>query len=627
MPHALELQVVKKAAPTTGLALFAMVRNEDYFLPYFFAHYRALGIEDFLIYDDRSDSITEAFLHAQADCSILASANAYGDTFGLGAYDQPRRLPAALKESVPPWAFPDRWVLTVDADEFLVLPPGFADLKQLTRRLDAIGQPYLSAPMVDFYGPTLNHRNYPRHLSPFEGSPMFDVGPYYEWTGEHGPTRFPAGIRHRLHRMLRDRHRAQFDEIYGDFDDLGVPIPWKAPLLKNGVGVVRNGDHELNLAPSTSLTGALAHFKFYPDLDAKIRTALEEGQYTKGSAHYRFLDLATRLLGAEPLVGPESRTFSGPESLEMAGLMQGEAMYGEGGHGETGRTQAGRSKALPGRPTASLPPPGEVSAVVVCKGRLAHLKETLPHLMALPLHEVVVVDYDCPDRCGDWVAAQFPAAKVRRIENQPILNISAARNRGAETATGAWLLFIDADVRVSPDLYAGPYSRPEPDVFLVADPLPYDLVGTIFLRRGDFDELGGYDEVLQGWGAEDRELIDRLEALGRRAACFDGTLMSCIAHDDQLRTRHYANPDRYLNGLVNGLYRWAKRDLSRQGVALDAAALEQIYAQVRAGFASGRTPRNLEIVFSRRPLFDRVLTTTLRYEIGGRNGQPRTDDD
>jgi hypothetical protein len=177
--------------------------------------------------------------------------------------------------------------------------------------------------MVDFYGRTLNHRNYPRNISPFEGSPMFDVGPYYEWSRECGPTPFPAGIQHRLHRMVRDRHRAQFDEIYGDFENLGVPFSWKIPLLKNGAGIVRNGDHEINRLPETSLTGALAHFKFYPGLDAKIETALKEGQYTKGSAHYRFLDLATRLVGDEPLVGPETRTFSGPESLEMAGLMHG----------------------------------------------------------------------------------------------------------------------------------------------------------------------------------------------------------------------------------------------------------------------------------------------------------------
>ncbi len=618
MPHSLEFRVVKKAASTEGLALFAVVRNEDYFLPFFFEHYRGLGIETFLIYDDRSDSVTKDFLHAQTDCTIVESAYAFGDTFGVGAYNGPRRLPTALKESLPTWAVPDGWVLTVDADEFLILPTGYADLKPLLDRLDAIGQPYLTAPMVDFYGPTLNHRNYAPHISPFEGSPMFDVGPYYEWTSEYGPTHLPAGIRRRLHLMLRDRDRPRFDEIYGDFENLGVPLSWKVPLLKNGVGIVRNGDHEISLAPpSVALTGALAHFKFYPGLDTKIETALKEGQYTKASAHYRFLDLATRVLGDEPLIGLQTRTFFGSESLEVAGLLRGDL----GGH------QVGYSKATADQAISSLPPPDEVSAIVVCKGRLAHLKETLPRLMALPLREVVVVDYDCPDRCGDWVAAQFPAARLLRIENQPVLNISAARNRGAEVATGPWLFFIDADVCVSPELYARPYIRPEPDAFLMADPLPHELMGTIFVRRCDFAELGGYDEVFQGWGVEDCELIDRLEAFGRHRDHFDGALTTCIRHDDELRTRHHANRDRYVNGLINGLYRWAKRDLRQQGVALERPMLDQIYAQVRAGFASGRTPRNLEITFARRDLFDRVLTTTLKYEIGGRNGQPRSDQD
>jgi hypothetical protein len=319
MSQTLNLRVVKQASTTSGMALFAIVRNEDYFLPFFFDHYRSLGIETFLIYDDRSDEPTKDFLNAQADCTIMESDCRFGDDFGADTNGVPRRLPMVLKESVPPLAFPDRWVLSVDADEFLVLPTGFADLPHLIQRLDEIGQPYHTAAMVDFYGPTLNHRNYDRRLSPFAANPHFDSGPYYHWTGELRPLAMPVGLRHRLMMtMLRD-HPGEIAKIYGDTAYLAKN--WKIPLVKNGVGVVRNGDHEINVAPTDSLSSALAHFKFHPDLDRKIEVALGEGQYFNRSQEYAFLRTAIHFLGEASLVGGETRTFDGPRSLEQAQLI------------------------------------------------------------------------------------------------------------------------------------------------------------------------------------------------------------------------------------------------------------------------------------------------------------------
>jgi hypothetical protein len=320
MPQTLNLRMIKKAAATRGLALFAIVRNEDYFLPFFFEHYRSIGIETFLIYDDRSDAPTRDFLHAQADCTIMGSDYRFGDTFGLAANGVERRLPVVLKECLPTWAFPGSWVLTVDADEFLVLPTGFADLRQLARRLDEIAQPYLTAAMVDFYGPSLNHRNYDRRLNPFQGNPFFNTGPYYQWAGGLSPFQLPAGVRYRLLATLQREYPEEVAKIYGDHP--GIAKTWKAPLLKNGAGIERVGDHEISVAPDDALTGALAHFKFYPDLDSKIDLAVSEGQYFEGSVEYRFLRAATRLLGDAPLISAETRTFTGPQSLEQARLMR-----------------------------------------------------------------------------------------------------------------------------------------------------------------------------------------------------------------------------------------------------------------------------------------------------------------
>ena len=58
--------------------LFAVMRNEMYFLPAFLAHYRALGVKQFVIVDDASDDGTTQYLAAQPDCCSGMSEHRYG---------------------------------------------------------------------------------------------------------------------------------------------------------------------------------------------------------------------------------------------------------------------------------------------------------------------------------------------------------------------------------------------------------------------------------------------------------------------------------------------------------------------------------------------------------------------
>ena len=273
---------------------------------------------------------------------------------------------------------------------------------------------------------------------------------------------------------------------------------------------------------------------------------------------------------------------------------------------------------------AIAPPDGapKVSAIVVCKDRLDQLQQTLPLLLAQPFQEVVVVDYDCPAGTADWVAKSHPTVKLVRVHGPPAFNLAVARNRGAEATGAPWLFFMDVDVLTRPTFLTSTFERLKPGVFLIGDPLPPELWGTVFIQRRDFDAIGGYDEVFQGWGVEDTDLNQRLEALGVRKDVYDARLVECILHTDELRTRHHVIKDRYLSGAVNEFYRELKRYLESLGVFLDVEGRRRVYADVRKAFAAGRAPETFEVVFRQDSYWGIGWKTSLKFEFDPRAPGP-----
>src|SRR5205814_1481960 len=66
----------------------------------------------------------------------------------------------------------------------------------------------------------------------------------------------------------------------------------------------------------------------------------------------------------------------------------------------------------------------------------------------LPPDEIIVVDDCSPDGTGDWVRSHYPQVRVVRTERNA--RTSAARNFGAERATGDVLMFLDHDDELLP---------------------------------------------------------------------------------------------------------------------------------------------------------------------------------
>jgi len=197
-----------------------------------------------------------------------------------------------------------------------------------------------------------------------------------------------------------------------------------------------------------------------------------------------------------------------------------------------------------------------LSIVTCCKGRLRHLKQALPTLVAQAESEVIVVDYDCPDKTREWVAAQFPGVHVVTVTDAPHFNLSRARNIGAAHARAPWLVICDADDVLAPSFSSdllrltasGTYQRTLRNTQwgLKQQYVP------LACETATFRSVGGYDDALRGWGIEDLEFIDRLRRAGIREVLGSATAKSLP--QSKAESRRYYEHDVEVSVVINHYY-------------------------------------------------------------------------
>lgn len=260
--------------------------------------------------------------------------------------------------------------------------------------------------------------------------------------------------------------------------------------------------------------------------------------------------------------------------------------------------------------------------VTTCKGRLEHVRQTLPRLSRQADSEVVVVDYDCPQHVGAWVRSAHPEVKVVEAPGRPLFNLSEARNLGVAATAAPWLVFLDADVLAAEDLTRRLEPLLQPKTFLRPAPRPAELWGALVVSREDFDAVGGYDEAFEGWGSEDVDMTTRLELAGLSAQTFRGDLLASLPHGEADRTRYHAIGDRWLNVRVNTLYRAIKTDLIRLQAQLDLATRQRIYACVRDAVTIPGGPRTIKVDYSQTVLAQQPIRAALLYEIADTRQPP-----
>lgn len=303
--HALKPLADRTAQIAPGEILcFATLRNEALRLPGFLAHYRALGVNHFLmVVNDSSDGSAE-MLADQPDVSVWTTNASYHDSrFGM---DWQNGLLARYGHG--------HWCLTVDADEVLIYPHWQDQgLPALTAHLDRVGQPALGALMLDLY--PKGSLGDAATGDPLAGLDWFDPGPYRTQIQYPKWNRWvQGGPRDRMFFADRPRKAPTLNKLplirwhrhYAYTNSTHSALPRRLNTAWDGPGDPR-------------LSGVLLHSKFMPGIVARSQ---EEKIRRQHFGHPRDYDAYyDALIAAPDLWHDGSARLTGWQQLVALGLM------------------------------------------------------------------------------------------------------------------------------------------------------------------------------------------------------------------------------------------------------------------------------------------------------------------
>ncbi|TAZ00293.1 glycosyltransferase family 2 protein [Rhizobium leguminosarum] len=285
--------------------VICVIRDEVHRLAFFLQYYRDLGIEHFICIDNGSTDGTAELLSSFEDVSLVSAH---------GSYKAARFGNDWINEVINRHC-QEKWVLYVDADEFLVYPHcDTRPIDQLTAYIDSVGGRSLRAVMVDMYSPhpVLENVCEPGR-NPLEVCNLFDRSGYVSYFDRRSRTIWiKGGVRGRVY----------FKERLWDGPALN-----KIPLVYvGGERLFLRSSHQvwplsLNLGDmrgALGVSGALLHFKFLSTFVHKVADAAHRSQHTEEYTVYSSAE------DMEDFVYDDTGTYRSWKDLSDHGLIQGE---------------------------------------------------------------------------------------------------------------------------------------------------------------------------------------------------------------------------------------------------------------------------------------------------------------
>ncbi len=188
----------------------------------------------------------------------------------------------------------------------------------------------------------------------------------------------------------------------------------------------------------------------------------------------------------------------------------------------------------------------KIAFCITCMNRLAHLQQTLiKNIEDNYLKEVqfVLLDYNSTDGLEKWVRSLKKYIKdgmlvYYRTSLPESYHRSHSRNMAFRLANTELICMLDADNYLGEGFAAYVLQIFEKDdkTFVTSNYYMRDLAGRVCLRKKDFEEIRGYNELISGYGYEDIDFFDRLLEKGLKQETFENILFSkVIKHSEYER--------------------------------------------------------------------------------------------
>ena len=175
-----------------------------------------------------------------------------------------------------------------------------------------------------------------------------------------------------------------------------------------------------------------------------------------------------------------------------------------------------------------------VSIVTVCMNRRAHLLVSAQHVSGWPYHqEHLILDWSSDQPLTRAELPADPRIRLVRVDGERQWHLCRAYNLALRLARGDRLLKLDAD--------CWPEAMPSPDQLAAAGPVaafcsgPDGRAGQWLLERRFVEQVGGFNEVLLGYGFDDKDFRARVEAQGVVVQRLPASALGVIAHSASLR--------------------------------------------------------------------------------------------